>query len=227
LLFIGNATAKYAAGILPYTTINGQCHVLLGKESRCKWKIFKRLCWSDFGGSQEAGDNNNIKYTAAREFSEETNAVYGNGNIERSITYILPKLDNCLTVSDGKYTMHLVEVPYKKEQVFLDAASDTSEKIDFIWIPMLDLYGFVCSERSLITTSMKESNVGIFDKMVKLLESPTGLVALETILQKTDEIDLSEANKPLQHKNFLQKTGHAIKSILSFKPVLKVTSLFH
>lgn len=54
----------YAAGILPYIKVNNNVYVLLGKDRRNKW--------SDFGGKSEIRDNENKKYTAAREFFEET-----------------------------------------------------------------------------------------------------------------------------------------------------------
>lgn len=61
-----------ASGILPYTIINNEIYFLLQK-------INKTNLYSDFGGKREKNDNS-IKYTAAREFSEETNGYFFNEN---------------------------------------------------------------------------------------------------------------------------------------------------
>jgi hypothetical protein len=56
---------RYSAGILPYTyDLNGNCLILLGKDHEGDW--------SDFGGRCESKDNFDQKYTASREFYEET-----------------------------------------------------------------------------------------------------------------------------------------------------------
>jgi len=57
-----------ASGILPYTIINNEIYFLLQQ-------IDKTNLYSDFGGKREKTDNS-IKYTAAREFSEETNGYF-------------------------------------------------------------------------------------------------------------------------------------------------------
>ena len=60
-----NNNTKYSAGILPYTyDLNGNCLVLLGKD--------QDGFWSDFGGRCEPNDNYDQKYTASREFYEES-----------------------------------------------------------------------------------------------------------------------------------------------------------
>lgn len=56
---------RYSAGILPYTyDLNGNCLVLLGKD--------QEGFWSDFGGRCDPNDNYDQKYTASREFYEES-----------------------------------------------------------------------------------------------------------------------------------------------------------
>ena len=58
------AHTAYAAGILPYTLVNGKVYFLLGKDIRDG-------AWSDFGGKSEP-DDVHVVDTACREFFEET-----------------------------------------------------------------------------------------------------------------------------------------------------------
>lgn len=80
--FITIHNKKYpckASGILPYTIVNNEIYFLLQK-------IDKTNLYSDFGGKREQNDNS-IKYTASREFSEETNGFFfSNKFMSKSIT---------------------------------------------------------------------------------------------------------------------------------------------
>lgn len=231
LLFNSAAFGNYAAGILPYTYKDGQCLVLLGLEPRTKWKLFTRYYWSDFGGNAQKSDCNNIKYTAAREFSEETGAAYGNGEIDISIAYTLALMDNCYTLSDGKYTMHLVPMPYKDPEFFLNNVDEQNrEKVNYAWLPLIDVFEYVHSARSLFTSTIaskeKHVQIALYPKMSNLLESPTGISVMKEMLTKTNEIDTLN-NEHLGHdKKFLSGFRRAIETVLSFRPLVKLASLF-
>lgn len=88
----------YAAGILPYIKIRNDVYVLLGKDRRNKW--------SDFGGKSEIRDNENSKYTAAREFFEETSGCLANIN----------KTTNAL---NSKYVRLLKGKSYTKKDYYM------------------------------------------------------------------------------------------------------------
>lgn len=64
--------ACVAAGVLPYTWHGNKMWLLFGQEAI--W--IRQLRWQDFGGSTKLGQP--INEAAAREFSEETRAIWGN-----------------------------------------------------------------------------------------------------------------------------------------------------
>ena len=103
---------RYSAGILPYTyDLNGNCLFLLGKDTDGTW--------SDFGGRCENKDNNEEKYTASREFYEETlgsvlsinecldklNAIQS--NIQNNSNKIISK-----TLNGSPYYMYIIYIDY-------------------------------------------------------------------------------------------------------------------
>ena len=97
---------KYSAGILPYAVDNGKIYYLLGRD----WRDYG---WSDFGGKYESGDLC-VKYTACREFYEETmGCVY----TFDTLYDILQNPANCteiksMTLSGYPYYMYLIQIPY-------------------------------------------------------------------------------------------------------------------
>jgi hypothetical protein len=250
LLFItllcSRLCADYAAGVLPYTVHNNRCYVLLGKEARWKWKFFKRFYWSDFGGRADDADGNNLKYTAAREFSEETAAAYGDGNMQKSIAYMFRRIDTNATVSDGNYTMYLVKVDYKDIAKFnkVDykdiakfnnaSAVDHQEKIAYAGIGLSDLFNYIQSPRSLLTSSFLNKKDGkricLYPKMCALLESPTGMTILRNLLESVKHADTTIlellSREPKKTKTILQKCKKIVSNIFSFRPILKLAGLF-
>lgn len=104
-----------AGGILPYTIVNNKLWFLLQKSGT------KKKLYSDFGGKREE-DDKNIMYTAAREFSEETNGIFyynqifkdTKNNIKKStiITESLLNYTNPLFVYNfnGKYLIYLLRL---------------------------------------------------------------------------------------------------------------------
>ena len=116
------ATQWRAAGVLPYTVLDGTVLCMLGKEyllapsttrllpSRVSEKqpdmgtastspgteLQYRCWWSDFGGGREPEDAS-VVHTAAREWAEETVGVYGDGSsllsrVENSAQTMLAQL---------------------------------------------------------------------------------------------------------------------------------------
>ena len=104
-----------AGGILPYTIINNKLYFLLQKSD------FKRNLFSDFGGKRE-DDDLNIMYTAAREFSEETNGLFFSNNLYQKnkpnikkstiITSSLLEYNSPLFIYNynGKYIIYLLRI---------------------------------------------------------------------------------------------------------------------
>lgn len=92
----------YAAGILPYIKIDNDVYVLLGKDRRNKW--------SDFGGKSELRDNENKKYTAAREFFEETCGCISNlFKTSNTLNTRFVKLLKGKSYTKKEYYMYLVD----------------------------------------------------------------------------------------------------------------------
>jgi len=145
------------AGVLPYTTLNGDVLVLLGAEySRPSGS--GRGYWCDFGGRREDNDVDE-RFTAAREFSEETRGVFNNGVDASSATNdecvnasvsnmlrILEKGEGVVRIMHRSYVLFIAPVPYVDERVFAVLAENQEsqdptehrmwgEKRDVAWIP--------------------------------------------------------------------------------------------
>ena len=103
---MGNDTGShgnYAAGILPYYKHNNNVYFLLGRDKRNKW--------SDFGGKSELKDNNTPKYTAAREFFEETSGVIS--SLFKITNILTSKNIQCFqgkTYTKKNYYMYLLNI---------------------------------------------------------------------------------------------------------------------
>ena len=100
---------NFAAGIVPYTSINGIDYFLLGMEKSNKK-------WSGFVGGSEPGETP-VK-TALREFHEETAMVFKNLN-----DYIKIELENKLPIVDktttGK-TVYIWFIHFPVYTLFMD-----------------------------------------------------------------------------------------------------------
>lgn len=112
-----------AAGILPYTIINNKLFFLLQKSSK------NTSLYSDFGGKRERSDKNSM-YTAAREFSEETNGIFFNNkkfnNINNHIktstiiteSLLMKQLPLYIYNFNGKYLIYMLYVyPIRIQQL--------------------------------------------------------------------------------------------------------------
>jgi len=108
---------KYSAGILPYTyDLNGNCLILLGKDNDG--------FWSDFGGKCEMNDNFNEKYTAAREFYEES--LGSIVSIQECIEKINSNESRIIskTLNGSPYYMYLVYIDfYNYNEIFLKTSN--------------------------------------------------------------------------------------------------------
>lgn len=124
---IQNVLVKAVAGGggFPYYVRQGKPMFLIGQDSQG---------WSDFGGSAKQGEN--VLATAAREFSEETRDVFGNGNRNASKTFFDQHNKGSLAHPQWKYFTHLIEVPqYIPATTFNTAKSGPdTEKMNYEWI---------------------------------------------------------------------------------------------
>lgn len=113
--------AAPGGGVLPYTTHNDRIKFLVGFDYTRNW--------SDFGGRADPGETPD--QTAAREFSEETQDIFGVGNRATSINYVIQ--NNRLHVTHPNpraYHMLLVPVPYIPAENF----NTHGEISSFQWI---------------------------------------------------------------------------------------------
>ena len=101
-----NLNNRYSAGVLPYTyDLSGNCLILLGRDNDG--------VWSDFGGKCELKDNYNEKYTASREFYEES--LGSILSIEECINKINGGNQNKIiskTLNGSPYYMFVVYIDY-------------------------------------------------------------------------------------------------------------------
>lgn len=113
----------YAAGILPYIKIDNNVYVLLGKDRRNKW--------SDFGGKSELRDNDNKKYTAAREFFEETcGCVSSLFKTSHSLNTRYVKLLKGKSYTKKEYYMYLLDA---RTLMTPNEINDLTNKFDSIY----------------------------------------------------------------------------------------------
>lgn len=105
----------YSAGILPYTIINNEIYILLGRESYDQ-------TYSDFGGKYDTNDNS-IFQTAYREFTEES--LYNNLNYEQLLSMQMIYTES-RTLRGNIYYMFLLNI--EPEKIY-DIITNFSEKI--------------------------------------------------------------------------------------------------
>jgi hypothetical protein len=168
-----------SAGILPYCIhpTTKQLVFLLGKEKRGNGNKAsrKKATWSEFGGKKESTDKDSIA-TAAREFCEETLAVYrgekmsgttvnklNKDSLAQSIQYIegiLRKMNEeelkrqSIYYAQGKYRLFFIPLPYIPAEIFTNSHQEDSqkhvpcaEKQEFEWIEASHLFEIICGEK--------------------------------------------------------------------------------
>lgn len=139
------AANKISAGILPYTYDKyGKLLFLIGEE--------KNGYWADFGGYADPKDKD-VQTTAAREFTEETRAVFGLYALKHnlvqnslspfaaSIAYIQPRITHSVLLDgEKKYALFLAHVAFIPANRFKSARKTPHyEKIDYAWVPAVAL----------------------------------------------------------------------------------------
>jgi len=140
------------AGVLPYTFNQyGERIYLIG------WQPHKKS-FSDFGGGAEKCDNENLYYTACREFHEETFNTFINQNVDTQ-TYL-----HRIYKAGNQYRMYFSKVHWtdadKLTQIRrnMKKAPRGAEPTRFIWIPEHEL------EQALIYANQNNTNYGIVIK---------------------------------------------------------------
>ncbi len=191
-----SCVSRNPAGILPYAFYNNQMWILLGQEAQ--W--IRNYFWSDFGGSADPSDTS-ITYTAAREATEETRYVYGNGNYKQSINYLLPRLSQKYATKVDSYTMFFAQVDYKDSNLFRNGPTVPHyDKVDYAWIPIRELSTILQEAQRIHGATDAPNNVYIpkkyaspknttqefrmYNRMAGALLSSTGQEILTNILQQ-------------------------------------------
>lgn len=138
-----------AGGILPYTIINNNIFFLLQKQ-QTKKNNSKDSLYSDFGGKREKSDPN-IGYTAAREFSEETNGIFFNkenkNNLDEKIktstiiteSLLKYQIPEYIYNYNGKYLIYLLYVYPVNTEKFDNIEFFTKLKRTCEWINCKEL----------------------------------------------------------------------------------------
>jgi len=155
--------ARYNAGVFPYAKHNGKIWFLLGEEIR--WKAY-----NDFGGKEDRADKDNTRMTAAREFVEETNYIYGQKEV------IYPKIDEQFGFGDrNKYRTYLLEVPYKSiRDIKNQPKHSDSDKSDYTWVLAEDLLSNVANstdDKNVYVDDFQGKTIKIFHRFVWILRN--------------------------------------------------------
>jgi len=119
------ASAQTAAGILTYSLIDRQPHILLAKRVRHEW-------WGNFGGMSEAGDQW-LYDTAAREVLEESNQLIFYTNY----TLINSPSHDFISNKHGApfiYRLYIATHAYVDPSLFKD-----KEHTEYTWVPVKKL----------------------------------------------------------------------------------------
>mmetsp|Transcript_19756 Transcript_19756/g.54883 ORF Transcript_19756/g.54883 Transcript_19756/m.54883 type:complete len:196 (+) Transcript_19756:113-700(+) len=98
-----------AAGVLPFTVLNGTVMALLGAEPTRTGPNghYVRIMWGDFGGHREASDDGDSIITASREFAEETLGLFSSTLINSdSVQASTLAMSNTLRSSDTLHVSH-------------------------------------------------------------------------------------------------------------------------
>ncbi len=101
----------FAAGILPYITIENKYYFLLGLEK-------SNNLWSGFVGGSEK--NETIEETALREFNEETACIFEEDlhTIKQQLIKTKPNTD--ITPSGKNVYIYFLEFPYETQEKIKD-----------------------------------------------------------------------------------------------------------
>ena len=117
---------KTAAGILTYTMIAGEPHVLLSKRNRHEW-------WDNFGGKSDLGDES-LLVTARREVAEESSHQLNYTDLE-----LLQSPCHDIVTRKGErdqqlYRMYICQYDTVNTEMFNDA-----EHTDHHWVPFKNI----------------------------------------------------------------------------------------
>lgn len=145
-----------AAGILSYTFIEGEAHVLLSQRVRHRW-------WDNFGGKSESADHD-LANTAVREvFEESSNQLSYN-------THLLannPSHDLIITRSNGSqyiYRMFII-----REDKWIDCSQFTdSEHTDYLWVPLHLLIKSIQSKEIIYEEGLETGQVIVNEQTIIL-----------------------------------------------------------
>lgn len=128
--------AYHGGGVLPYAINpkNKEVYFLFSKEAFGKYKGQ----WSDFGGKADRKDRNHATWIAAREFTEESNNLFGRyGEVQRHLNRRYP---NTFRISNG-YAIFLTQVQFDKNinKIFQRRLArarhiHNREKSELIWV---------------------------------------------------------------------------------------------
>lgn len=155
-VIITAAQAAPGGGCLPFTVHYGRVLFLVGKEGYGPSKGQ----WADFGGSAEPKDTSVLE-TAAREGSEETRYVFGDGNLRASIQYLQAHSRLHISHANGGYHMFLVQVPYIQPAIIKHAPKVPHfDKIEYVWVDARDFLGALkhCQQKPFVYHGMQFRN---------------------------------------------------------------------
>lgn len=166
-----------AAGILTYTKLHGQWHILLSKRVGHEW-------WDNFGGKSEDNDFLLIN-TARREVLEESKGVLNYSQQDLDVAFH----DLVSETAEGAfvYRMFLKE----HEDFELHQLTD-SEHTEHIWVPLRALISALDDETSIVMENQKtlkvvftnDSYIGLYPPLFRMLKQPAVLKNLKQ-LEKT------------------------------------------
>lgn len=161
-VFIAAMQVRYNAGGFPYAMHDGKIWFLLGEDPH------RGNNWTDFGGKSSRSDHDDTRLTAAREFAEETNNIFGN---TRAI-YNTMKEEAAFGYRN-KYRMYLVPVAYKNIREIKATQKSDFEKSDFIWVPadlLLDTIQNSPDDKNVFV-KYGGKNIQIFNRFVWILRN--------------------------------------------------------
>ncbi len=205
---IANQIAFAGAGVLPYTIKpDGKYYILLGKEYRSNigGGHGSGHCYSEFGGKEDKSDKGNKKMTAAREATEETRHVFGNGSHSKGISYLYPKLETPISPNPSWYPLYPAKVNYLSSKVFNNAKKVPHfEKSKYIWIESGDLLNSLQGDQK-IPAKYDSSQPYLYNFFVTQMSSTKAI----NFLKKMDK----------HNKN--QKAGAIVKKATPKKAIAK------
>jgi len=181
----------HSAGIIPYTyDENFKAYLLLGRESK--------KGWTDFGGEREKNDTDNPtdtvcnpQITAAREFTEETHALFWKlkNNIpikkqidksdiqnatEETLSHFIPgKTGLVRSTGHSGHWIYFVSFPKIDPEKFktAPAGSGGNEKFEMRWVALDDLMQKINSSNTNSVRPFNDSNTSLFWKITRAFKT--------------------------------------------------------